>query len=132
MSAASFEVTGVFLRIVTSTVAPAPDAMPSAMRLTRAWMSFCTCSSNVRIVPTSRAVSGMMLKRTPAWNWPTVTTAGARVMSTLRLTMVWSAVTICEPTTTGSTPRHGIDPCVCRPLTMISNVSEAAMNEPLR
>ena len=51
----------------------------------------------------------MMLLRTPAWNWPTVTTAGARVMSTLRLTIVCSAVTICAPTTIGSTPRHGVD-----------------------
>jgi hypothetical protein len=132
VSAGSFDVTGLPLLIVTSAVAPAAAAIPSASFFTRACMSACTPSSNVRIVPTSRALSGMMLLRTPDWNWPTVTMAGSSVMLTLRLTMVCSAVTICAPITMGSTPCHGVAPWVWRPLIVISKLSEPAMKGPLR
>ena len=50
-----------------------------------------------------------MLLRTPELNCPTETIAGSWVMSTLRLTIVCSAVTICAPTTIGidAAPRGG-------------------------
>src|SRR5437867_1741569 len=70
--------------------------------------------------------SGMMLFRTPPWMLPMLSTTGARVMSDCRLTMVWSPSTICEPTTIGSIPSHGLPPCVCTPRTTIRRRSEAA------
>ena len=113
-------------------MAPCAAATPSAIRRTRAKMSARIPSSKVRIVPTRRARSGMMLLRTPASNWPTVTTAGSRVMSSVRDTTVWSAVTISLPTTIGSIPDQGFDPWVWRPWTRISKRSAAARSGPGR
>ena len=78
------------------TVHPArePLAMASASVVTRSWMSSRISSSNVRTVPRISTLSGMMFSRTPPLIMPTVTTAGSRVMSTLRLT------TVCRPRTT--------------------------------
>jgi hypothetical protein len=84
------------------------------------------------MVPTSRARSGMMLLRTPASNWPTVTTAGSWVMSILRATTVCSASTISLPTTIGSIPTQGFEPCAWSPSTTISKRSAAARVGPLR
>ena len=66
-------------------------------------------------MPSSSTVSGTMLKRLPPLKAPIVTTAGASVMFTVRLTMVCSDITICAPMTIGSTPAQGTAPCVCRP-----------------
>ena len=55
-----------------------------------------TSSLKARTVPCSSAVSGTMLKRLPALKAPIVTTAGASVMFTLRLTMVCNDITICD------------------------------------
>ena len=60
-------------------------------------------------------LSGTMFDRLPPVNRPTVTTAGASVMLTVRLMIVCSAITICEPITIGSMPPHGTAPCVWRP-----------------
>ena len=98
----------------------------------RARMSLRVSSPNARIVPPSSASSGMMLKRTPAWNIATVTTAGASAMLTLRLTMVCSAFTIWAPMTIGSTPPHGTAPCVCLPRILIVNESALAIIGPAR
>ena len=61
-----------------------------------------------------------------------VTTAGAAVRSTCRLTIVCSAVMICALTTIGSTPSHGAAPWVCLPRTVIFTVSELAISPPPR
>jgi hypothetical protein len=74
----------------------------------------------------------MMLLRTPPCICPIVTMAGWAVMSTWRLTIVWSPSTTCDATTIGSTPAHGAAPCVCRPRSVMSSTSAAAMNGPLR
>ena len=74
----------------------------------------------------------MMLLRLPPWKMPTVTTEGSLVMSTLRETMVCMPITICAPTTIGSTPRHGIAACVCEPRTKMRIVSEDAISGPER
>ena len=58
--------------------------------------------------------------------------AGASVMFTERLMIVCRPITICEPTTIGSTPPHGTAPCVCRPVTRIRNESALAMSGPER
>jgi hypothetical protein len=101
------------------------------MSRTRRWISWRVASLKVRIVPPSSACSGTMLDLTPAWNVATVTTAGASVMFTCRLTMVCSAETIWAPMTTGSTPPHGTAPCVWRPWMRMVNESELAMSGPV-
>ena len=95
-------------------------------------MSLRTSSSNARIVPSSSTSSGTMFERLPPVKRPTVTTAGASVMFTVRLMIVCSAITICDPTTIGSMPPHGTAPCVCRPLTLIMNESALAISGPDR
>ena len=60
-----------------------------------------------------------MFSRTPPLIMPMVTTAGSRVMSTWRLTTVCRPSTTCAAVTIGSTPSHGIAPCVCRPSTLM-------------
>ena len=50
----------------------------------------------------------------------------------MRETTVWSALTISLPTTIGSIPAQGFEPCVWRPCTTISNRSAAAMKGPER
>ena len=59
-------------------------------------------------MPVISASPGTMLWRVPAWNVPTVSTAGCVVTSSWRLGMVWKPSTICEPMTIGSMPAHGM------------------------
>ena len=73
-----------------------------------------------------------MLKRFPALKMPTVRTEGSVVTLTCRLWIVCSARTICDAITIGSTPSQGRAPCVCRPLTVIRNVSDPALRWPAR
>ena len=73
-----------------------------------------------------------MFERLPPVKRPTVTTAGASVMFTMRLMMVCSPITTCEPMTMGSMPPHGTAPCVCRPVIVIRNESALAMVGPER
>ena len=84
------------------------------------------------MVPIISTLSGMMLLRTPPLMTPTDTTAGLRVMSTWRLTTVCRPLTICAATTMGSTPCHGREPWVWRPVTTAFQAWEPAMNGPLR
>ena len=84
------------------------------------------------MVPSSSTVSGTMFERLPPVNRPTVTTAGASVMFTVRLMIVCRPTTICEPITIGSMPPHGTAPCVCRPLIRIRNESALAIIGPDR
>ena len=77
-------------------------------------------------------LSGMMLLRTPPLMVATVTIAGLAVRSVCRLTIVCRPSTICDATTIGSTPFHGIAPCVCRPWTTMRNVPPAAISAPGR
>ena len=85
--------------------------------------------SNTRTVPLSHALSGMMLNAVPARTWVTLTTTSTSG-STLRLAMVWSAVTMCARHTTGSAPRWGIAACAPLPSIVIVNSSTAAMKGP--
>jgi hypothetical protein len=126
-SAASLAVTGVRSWMSTTAVAPALRAICSAVRRTRACTSRRTAGSKVRMVPNITAESGTMLLRTPALNAPTVTTTGASVRSLCRDTIVCSPWTICAPTTTGSTPAHGVAPCTWRPRTVTEKKSAAAI-----
>ncbi len=130
--AGSLCVTGLPGVIVTSAVVPAASAIERAVRCTRSWIWVRIAWSKVRIVPTSRASSGMMLLRLPAWKIPSVMMAGAVVRSDCRLTIVCRPSTICEATTIGSIPCQGSAPCVWRPRTRIATVSPAAMNPPGR
>jgi hypothetical protein len=65
---------------------------------------------NERTVSSSLASSGMTLRLVPAWNVPTVMTAGSNGR-TSRATTVWSVTTARAAMTTGSTVRFGIAPC---------------------
>ncbi len=116
----------------TSQPARAAWAMCSAVSLMRLWTSSRISSSKVRIVPRSSTESGMMFSRTPPLIAPTVTTTGSRVMSTWRLTIVCRPSTTCAAVTIGSTPCHGIAPCVCRPATVIRKLSALAIAGPAR
>jgi hypothetical protein len=49
-----------------------------------------------------------------------------------RETMVCNPMTICDDTTIGSMPRHGIAACVWLPRTKILNSSDEAMSGPER
>ena len=89
-------------------------------------------SSKVRIVPIISTESGMMFSRLPPLMAPTVTTAGSCEMSTWRLTMVCSPSTTCAAVTIGSTPSHGIAPCVWRPVTLMRKRSALAIVGPER
>ena len=51
-----------------------------------------TAASMVRTMPLSCAAPAMMLRAVPAWNSPTVSTAGESGF-TSRLTIVWSCAT---------------------------------------
>ena len=93
--------------------------MASAMVVTRSWMSSRISSSKLRIVPRISTLSGMMFSRLPPRIMPTVTTAGSRVMSTLRLTTVCSPSTTWAAVTIGSTPSQGAAPWVCLPCTVM-------------
>ncbi|MNV21528.1 hypothetical protein D3C71_1124660 [compost metagenome] len=63
---------------------------------------------------------------------PNVSTAGCLDRFARRLTIVCAVPTRSAVATIGSTPFHGADPCVCRPITLIPNRSEAAINGPPR
>ena len=84
------------------------------------------------MVPSSFTSSGMMFWRTPPWNTPTVTTEGSWVMFMRRETMVCRPSTICEPTTIGSMPRHGIAAWVCTPRRKMRKRSAEAISGPER
>ena len=71
-----------------------------------------------------------MFSRTPPLMAPMVTTAGSRVRSISRLTMVCSPSTTCAAVTMGSTPNQGIAPWVWRPLMVIFSLSELAISSP--
>ena len=66
-------------------------------------MKSCTGFSKVRTVPRSTAVWGMTFQVSPEWICVVDTTA-VFAGSMLRATIDCSAVTMCEPTSTGSTP----------------------------
>ncbi len=68
-----------------------------------------------------------MFVRLPPWMIPIVRTAGAVERFAWRETIVCRPRTICAETTMGSTPSHGIAPCVCRPRTMMRSVSLPAI-----
>jgi hypothetical protein len=53
-------------------------------------------------------------------------------MFTVRLMIVCSAITTCDPITIGSMPPHGTAPCVWRPLIRMLNVSALAISGPDR
>ena len=74
----------------------------------------------------------MMLARTPPCTVAIVSTEGVSVASSWRLGMVCSARMICAAVTTGSTPRHGDEPCVCRPWMSILRLSALAISPPGR
>lgn len=75
---------------MTSAVAPYAAAVASATSLMRRTMSSRASLSFARMVPSSTAVSGMMLAAVPASNLPTVITVAA-VGSTSRAMMASSA-----------------------------------------
>ncbi len=75
--------------------------MCSAIRVTPAWIPARDASDTERIVPVSRAVSGMTLLVDPAWIWAIVTTTGSNT-SIWRVTSVCSAVTISHAIGIGS------------------------------
>ena len=109
-----------------------PRLIASASVVTRSWISSRIASSKVRMVPFISTESGMMLPRTPPLMLPMVTTAGSCVRSIWRLTTVCRPSTTCAAVTIGSTPYHGIAPCVWRPSTVIFKVSELAIAGPGR
>jgi pyridoxal biosynthesis lyase PdxS len=67
-------------------------------------------SDSARIVPSSSAVSGMMLELVPAEIRVTVSTAGSKTLN-VRVIMVCSAPTIAAAAGTGSTALHGALAC---------------------
>ena len=71
----------------------------------------------------------MMLRASPPWNSPTVTTTGSNG-DTSRLTSTCSPLTISAPTTTASTPLCGIEPCAETPSMSMWNQSVLAMRCP--
>ncbi len=72
---------------------PAASASARTMRSMAETICRCTLSSKARMLRASVARSGMTFAFVPAWNSPTVTTAGWRG-SISRDTMVWSRVTM--------------------------------------
>ena len=74
---------------------------------------------------------GMMLLTVPARNAPTVSTAGW-CGEVLRDTSVCKAITMLDPTTTGSMHFSGSAPCPPRPSTVTVTASIDAAIAPLR
>src|SRR5690606_28393558 len=134
VSAGSLAVTGVpsMSGTFAVTVAPWAAATFSATLARSANTAWRMPSSKVRMVPTSSTWSGMMLKRTPPWMAPKLSTTGCREMSWRRLTTVCAVPMMSAAATIGSTPPHGRDPCVWRPWTTMLKRSDAAMAGPLR
>ena len=83
--------------------------------------------SSVLIVPNIYKLSGIILLLTPPWILPIVTTAAASVNGIFLLTMVWIELIIWDAVTIGSTPVHGVDPCVWTPSMSILNSLTAAI-----
>ncbi len=102
-----------------------------ASRSSSRWTRVRVASDVVRIVPASRAVSGMTLVVEPARTLATVTTAGSKT-STRRVTNVWNAPTMAQATGTGSLAWWGIDACPPRPVTVTENTSAEAISGPGR
>ena len=86
----------------------------------------------VRSVPSISTDSGMMFSRLPPLMAPMVTTAGAVVMLSWRLTTVCRPLMICAEAEIGSTPDQGCEPCVCLPVTLTLKPSAPAIIEPTR
>ncbi|MNY48911.1 hypothetical protein D3C86_1842870 [compost metagenome] len=91
-------------------------SMPS-----RSWVR--TSGLSARTVSCMSTRSEMMLCLMPPWMAPTVTTAPSRGLVS-RLRSDCSDTTICEATSTGSTPRCGEAPWVPTPWTVMSTLSE--------
>ena len=102
------------------------------MRVTAAATWAFWAAENVRMVPMSSTLSGMMLLRTPPLMMPTENTAGMSVRSTWRLITVCTLVMICAATTMGSTPFHGAEPWAWRPVTTMRQAFESAKKGPER
>ena len=81
----------------------------SAIRVIAARICACNGAVSVRKVPSSRAVSGMMLVVVPASIRPTVTTAVSHGLIS-RLMIACNAVVRCAATTTGSMLAPGFAP----------------------
>jgi hypothetical protein len=118
------------MSMVTSAVAPILSAIFVAVILIFSCTSFCICSSRVRIVPAIVNSSGIMFSRMPPLILPIVITTGALVNSDWRETIICKPLMIWLETAIGSTPVHGVEPCVCFPLTLMVNQSDAAIKEP--
>ena len=86
-------------------------------------------SDSVRTVPSSSAVSGMMLDVVPAVIRPTVSTAGSNTLNR-RVTIVCSAPTIAAAAGTGSIARSGIAPWPPLPVTVTVYASALAIIGP--
>src|SRR5690625_7063025 len=84
------------------------------------------------MVPDIATASGTILGPVPPLIVPMVTTAGERVRLALRLTTVCTPVTICAEVTMGSMVLHGLPPCPWLPVTLMFNISLAAVVAPVR
>ena len=73
----------------------------------------------------------MTLSVSPAWNWVIETTT-ASSGSTARDAIDWTAVTMCAPTSTGSTVVCGQAACPPRPSMVMSMRSADAISAPGR
>lgn len=89
------------------------------------------CSSYVRTLSSTVAVSGMMVGPVPAAIMPTVTTAGV-VAAISRDTIVCRRITHMAASTTGSSVACGMDPCPPRPNSVMRKLSAADRADPSR
>ena len=110
--------------ISSSAIASWAAQIPSTTRRTPAWTSVRVASEALRIVPSTKAVSGMMFVVVPASMWAIVTTAGSKT-STRRVTMDWRARTISAATGIGSMVSCGADAWPPRPR-MVRRMKSAA------
>ena len=108
---------------------PCAAATPSATVRSRSHTPWRVRSETARIVPWSRAVSGITLWVEPAPTCATVSTAGSNT-STVRVIIDWSASTSSQATGTGSVAHCGVDAWPPRPVTTISNSSADASAAP--
>ena len=88
-------------------------------------------SDRARMVPSSSAVSGMMLDVVPVVILATVSTAGSKTLIRLVI-MVCRAPTMAAAAGTGSSASAGIAPCPPLPVTRTVNASSEAMTTPGR
>ena len=108
---------------------PCDAAMPAATSWMRRTMSAFTGAVKVRMLPEIRTSDAMTFGATPPSIRPSVSTA-LSVGDTLRLTSIWSAVTSCAATTTGSTVPCGAEAWPPVPRTSSSTESEFAVTGP--